>query len=207
MSIVMRSNHLIIAAFDFDGTLTYGLPSRLQFLYYLVGASKLAYGLFQSYKKKLFKMNTISPEIILDQLLLSGFNKQEMESLAQQFFERILIKKMRPEALKCLEHHQKQNHMCVIISGAWDIYLSKVKQHYGFQRLICTELMFDKSNDVCTGKTKNGYCVGQNKLELFKKNFPNREAFTLYAYGDSKDDLPLLNYADYAFYRGFNYTQ
>lgn len=205
----MNSEHLIIAAFDFDGTLTSGLPSRLQFLYHLVGASKLAYGLFHSYSKTLFcrEKYSLNPEVILDQLLLSGFSKQEMEDCAQTFFEGILIKKMRPEALQCLEDHQKKNHACVLISGAWDIYLSKVRQYYGFQELICTQLEFDPSNEVCTGKTKYGYCIGQNKLESFKKKFPNREAFTLYAYGDSKNDLPLLNYADYAFYRCFNLRQ
>lgn len=203
----MHATDPIIAAFDFDGTLTSGLPSRLQFLNYVAGSSKLAYGLLNAYSRTLFGYcikRQINPEVMLDHLLLSGLKKHELETLAQLFFERVLIKKMRPEALKCLERHQKQNHTCVVISGAWDIYLSKVTQYYGFQKLICTELEFNEQNNTCTGKTKNGYCVGQQKLDSFQNNFPHRTEFTLYAYGDSKHDLPLLNYADYAFYKRFN---
>lgn len=195
----------IIAAFDFDGTLTTGMPSRILFLKHLVGLPKmLGSVMFCMARTELsgFKSGQVSWHDDLDYFLLKGRDKDELNEQALFFMQRVLINKLRKEALERLDFHQQQGHTCVIVSGAWDIYLKPLAQQYNFKHLICTELEFDPSNKS-TGYMRNDYCLGIQKLDGFKKQYANRNDYILYAYGDSVNDLALLNYADHAFYRCF----
>jgi phosphatidylglycerophosphatase C len=199
-------NKEVIAAFDFDGTLTRGMPSRLLFLQQLVGTPKLMGGLFLWLCRSglnRFKMDRQSRDDYLDRLFLQGRDKDELKQQAALFFDQVLMKKLRKEALKRLEFHQQQGHTCIIVSGAWDIYLKPLAQRYDFKQLICTQLEFDPISNKSTGRMLNEYCLGQQKLVEFKKRYTNRNGYILYAYGDSHNDLELLDYADYAFYRRF----
>ncbi len=199
-------NKQVIAAFDFDGTLTRGSHSRLLFLRHLVGLPNLikkSTALF--ILKQINRFWSLKAYDIqnLDRLLLTGFDKQILEQYAKEFVESVLNKIVRQEAIERLQFHQQQNHNCLLISGAWDIYLKLWAKQYNFDRVICTELDFDSITNKSTGLMQHPYCVGDEKLYRFKKIYQNREQYILYAYGDSIHDLPLLDYSDYAFYRKF----
>lgn len=196
----------VIAAFDFDGTLTTSTSSRILFLKYLVGLPKVVSSLLSSFvysELGRFKLDRLSWHDYLDNLILKDRDKKELNEQAMQFLEQVLIKKLRKEALECLNFHQQQGHTCVLISGAWDIYLKPLARRYHFKQLICTELEFDPVSHKSTGRMRNKYCLGQQKLEEFKKLYKHREDYELYAYGDSVNDIALLNYADHAFYKCF----
>ncbi|CEK11020.1 HAD-IB family hydrolase [Legionella hackeliae] len=197
-----------IAIFDFDGTLTTGRSSRLMFFKHLVGRSKLFSGLFMEYcqhgmsKLNLFKKT--SRGAYLDNFLLNGFSQRELRFQAENFITHILVNHIRKEALERLYFHQKEGHICMIISGALDIYLKPWAKQYQIEEVICTELEFDPITGKSTGRMLNPYCLGQEKVEQFKKLYSNRNDYIIYAYGDSPHDLELLNYADHAFYKCFN---
>ncbi|WP_454783209.1 HAD-IB family hydrolase [Legionella sp. WA2022007384] len=192
----------IIAAFDFDGTLTQGFSSRLLFLKHLVGMPKMLQGIVYSVLQAQVKQNSVTWHKELDRFVL---NEKDMDFLNEEaliFFNQVLIKKLRTEALHRLDFHQRQGHTCILVSGAWDIYLKHFANQFQFDQLICTELEFNPQNK-CTGRMKKEYCLGKYKLEEFKERYSTRDNYILYAYGDSPSDLALLNYADYAFYKCF----
>ncbi len=195
----------VLALFDFDGTLTTGLPSRLLFLNYLAGLPKMLSSLMSSiaYSSRKQSGECVSWHHYLDALILKGRDRQELNEQAMQFIEQVLIKKLRKEAIERLNFHQQQGHRCILISGAWDIYLEPLAKQYEFQQVICTELEFDATSNKSTGRMRNNYCTGQQKVAEFKKRYAARENYELYAYGDSVHDMALLNYADHAFYRCF----
>ena len=193
----------VLALFDFDGTLTTGLPSRLLFLNYLAGLPKMLSSVVSSFAYSTKGQEHLSWHNYLDSLILQGRDKQELDKQALQFIEQVLIKKLRKEARDRLEFHQQQGHRCILISGGWDIYLEPLAKKYQFQHLICTELEFDTQSNKSTGRMRNNYCTGQQKVDEFIKQYAVRENYELYAYGDSVHDMALLNYADHAFYRCF----
>lgn len=193
----------IIAVFDFDGTLTTGMSSRLLFLKQLVGLPNLLRGLLYSQLQRINLVSSQGDGDYLDTLFLKGRDKDDLSEQALIFLQRVLLKKLRQEALRRLDFHQQQGHTCILVSGAWDIYLKPLAQQYDFNQLICTELEFDPVNNKSTGRMKNPYCMGQYKVDEFKKVYADRRNYILYAYGDSSHDLALLNYADYAFYKCF----
>lgn len=199
-------NKEILALFDFDGTLTTGLPSRLLFLNYLAGLPKMLSSLVSSIAystKKQSEQERLSWHNYLDSLILKGRDKQDLDKQALQFIDQVLIKKLRKEAMERLEFHQQQGHRCILISGGWDIYLEPLAKQYQFHHLICTELEYDARSNKSTGRMRNKYCTGQQKVDEFIKQYRTRENYELYAYGDSVHDKALLNYADHAFYRCF----
>lgn len=196
----------VIALFDFDGTLTKGLPSRLLFLKYLAGLPKIISSLLSSFVYSELgrsKLDKLSWHDYLDSLILKGRDEKELNEQAQRFLEQVLIKKLRKEALERLNFHQQQGHTCIVISGAWDIYLKPLAKKYHIEQVICTELEFDPLSNKSTGRMRNNYCLGQQKVDEFKKRYTHRDNYVLYAYGDSIHDRALLNYADHAFYKCF----
>ncbi|MFJ1268728.1 HAD family hydrolase [Legionella lytica] len=196
----------VLALFDFDGTLTRGLPSRLLFLNYLAGLPKMLSSLASSIAYSSTRQSgaeCLSWHDYLDSLILKGRDRQELDEQALQFIDQVLLKKLRKEAMERLKFHQQQGHRCILISGGWDIYLEPLAKQYQFQHLICTELEFDLRSNKSTGRMRNKYCIGQQKVEAFVKEYAARESYELYAYGDSVHDKALLNYADHGFYRCF----
>ncbi|WP_133136085.1 HAD family hydrolase [Legionella rowbothamii] len=195
----------VLALFDFDGTLTKGLPSRLLFLNYLAGFPKMLSSLVSSfaYSRGQSGQDRLSWHSYLDSLILKGRDKYDLNEQALQFIEQVLIKKLRKEAMERLEFHQQQGHRCILISGGWDIYLEPLAKKYQFHHVICTQLEFDTRSNKSTGRMRNKYCIGQQKLDEFINQYAARENYELYAYGDSVHDMALLNYADHSFYRCF----
>lgn len=198
----------MIAAFDFDGTLTIGgQSSRIMFIRHLAGLPKLIRGLFSCYcLHSLSKFKLIAQQYdasYVDHFFLAGLDKQALKDQADIFVKRVLTKYIRQEAIERLRFHQQQGHTCVVISGAWDIYLKPWAIQHNIEHIICTELEFDPVTNKSTGRMLSNYCLGQEKVERLKKLYNHRDDYTLYMYGDSSHDLEILNYADYAFYRRF----
>ena len=195
----------IVAVFDFDGTLISGLPSRLLFIKHLVGLPKLLGGLLLAlpyFFHKKIRSRTRSDDDWLDQLFLVGWSRDELEHQAALFVEKSVVNKVRPIALERLQFHQRQGHICILISGAFELYLKVLAEKYTIQHVIGSELEFDKQN-ISTGHIVNGYCLGKEKVSRLSVLLAERKKYIIYAYGDSQHDKVLLDYADYGFYRTF----
>lgn len=197
----------IIAVFDFDGTLTVGRPSRSMFIKQLVSRARYAQSLLlQPFLFGLRQLRFIDKQqeaSYFDRLFLAGLDKEKLSSQADIFISQVLIGQLRQEAIARLRYHQQQGHVCIVVSGAWDIYLKPWADQYGINHVLCTELEFDPLTNKSTGRMSKQYCLGSEKLQRFKNLYAKREEYVLYAYGDSEQDRELLAYADYAFYRRF----
>lgn len=198
----------IVAAFDFDGTITSRdtLPS---FLIYSAGKKEAMQKLLRlSPAMFAYLCGIVSRQDIKERVLKSffkGISLTQLERLGSAFSTSPSLNKLlSTRALKRLEWHKKQNHTCVLISASIDVYLKPWAKKAGFDEIICSTIEADE-NGIVSGNLRGRNCWGQEKstrLEehLGTRNMP-RNSYTLFAYGDSRGDLELLSMADHPFYR------
>ncbi len=193
----------VIAAFDFDGTITYR-DSLLPFLFYTHG-----------YLKSLWNFFLCSPTLLAYVVGLSS-RQQTKERILQQFYKGLTLSelqkwskeyaengiKVKPEAIERIHWHQNQGHRCVLVSASIDVYLEPWAKRMGFSDVLCSRIEVD-ANQKLTGKLQGLNCRAQEKVNRLNQLLGPKADYILYAYGDSKGDKEMLDYADYPFYRRF----
>ena len=199
----MADRERVVAAFDFDGTLT-TRDSLVPFLLHHAGASAFALGMARSADVLLgYGLRLLPNDVAKERLLARFFGKSQLSELEQsgkRFAETKLPKLLRPDALQRLQWHQQQGHQVVVISASLDIYLEPWARATGVEYVLCSSLERDDSGAV-SGRLAGGNCYGPRKLDRLIDTLGDRSNYILYAYGDSRGDRELLNSADYAFYR------
>lgn len=192
-----------VAAFDFDGTLTY-FDSFLPFLFFSFGKAKTFSKLF--FQLPVFFLYCIgkrSRKQVKENLLaafLKGMAQNDVSDLGKKFAEGPLSCLIREKAFEKLKWHQDQGHISILISANFSFYLSHWASCAGFDHILATDAAIDK-NHLLTGKIQGENCYGKEKVKRLKALI--KEPFTLYAYGDSPGDKDLLELADYPFFKKF----
>lgn len=191
-----------IAFFDFDGTLTTG-DTLMPFLKYVVGAPKyyatlaLVSPVLMAYFAKLIR-NDVAKEVVLKKYL-AGYGIDELFELGMRFSEEIIPTMLRPEGMKRLRWHQQKKHECVLVSASLNIYLDTWAAEQNFSDVICSQLKTDARGKVL-GRLHGTNCHGREKVRRTKKWLTSRDnKLTIFAYGDTKGDLPLLVSARYGY--------
>ena len=202
---MQQENKLVVAAFDFDGTLT-RRDTLLPFLQYLLGDVQVArhalllLPTLAGYGLGLIN-NGIAKERVFVQCL-AGMELDELQQQGERFAARVLPGLLRQEALQRLEWHQQQGHRCVAISASLALYVQPWALRAGFDDVIATHLETREDGRI-SGKLAGKNCFGIEKVRRLEALLGPRGGYTLYAYGDSLGDKELLSSADYAYYRHF----
>jgi phosphatidylglycerophosphatase C len=193
----------IVAAFDFDGTLT-RRDTMFPFLLFVVGWGEFIRHLIiliptlACYGLGLIR-NDIAKERVFTRFL-SGMNMIDLQNKATQFAAQKLPTLLRTEAMQRLAWHKQQGHRCIVISASLEIYLQQWAINSGFDDVLATQLEILQGEKI-SGKLSGRNCFGIEKVNRLGKLLGNRESYILYAYGDSNGDKELLAYADYPYYR------
>lgn len=197
-------NNQVVAAFDFDGTLTARdtLPS---FLTYMFGPVKTALLLSLELPSLLgFICGLYSRQKTKERILKRFFYQLSIHDLkikGKEFAEGPLNKLIRKEGLEKIQWHLDQGHRCVLVSANLDVFLEPWSQMQGFHHSICSSI--EVLSDRVTGKIQGDNCWGPEKVRRLLDLLGPKENYTLYAYGDSLGDRELLELADYSFFRRF----
>jgi HAD superfamily hydrolase (TIGR01490 family) len=203
--IVSEAAKPIVAAFDFDGTLT-RRDTMFPFLLFVAGwgtfirhlilliPTLLGYGLGLT-------RNDIAKERVFTRFL-AGMNMTELQNQAVRFAAQELPALLRAEAMQRLAWHKRQGHRCVIVSASLEVYVQPWASQAGFDDILATQLEIVRGEKT-TGKLYGRNCFGTEKVARLEKLLGKREGYTLYAYGDSGGDKELLAYADSPYYRRF----
>lgn len=192
----------VVAAFDFDGTLTHG-DSFLPFLRYLAGDKQYALWMLRlspillGYALKLVKNHHAKARVLAQ--FFTGQDVQRVQQCAHEFALHQLPQRINPKALARLRWHQQQGHRCVIVSASLECYLRPWAASVGVTDVIGSRL--GVAGTVYTGELAMPNCYGSEKSRRLGDLLGVREAYTLYAYGDSKGDRELLAMADRRYYR------
>lgn len=209
MSGPARARPVAIAAFDFDGTLT-RRDTLLPFLARGLGWARFALALLRcapwlaGYALLLVRNDVAKARLL--HLTLSGRSLAEMDDWTERWLARDFAGQLQDWTLARLAWHREAGHCCVLVSASPDIYLQRVARELGFDGLICTEMQVQDGR--LTGCLYTPNCHGEQKvlrlkawlLERFGDDFTHD--MTLYAYGDTVGDKPMLRLATQAWYRG-----
>lgn len=211
----------VIAAFDFDGTLT-ARETSLPFVIFAQGTVRtwrkvmLLSPLFgldlltAAWNEKVNSMRGVKPlgsvrgrwEGNAHQRILrhcfSGIPGERLRELGRQFADREIGRFVRSAGLRRLRWHKQRGHCCVLISASLDVYLVPWGKQVGFDHVLGTQLELDQQG-VVTGRIAGEPCWGHAKVRRLQSHFGPLEQYTLYAYGDSEGDRELITAADHGF--------
>lgn len=198
-------NKPVIAAFDFDGTIT-KQDVLLPFLIFFRGKRTVYLTLLKMLPLLiLFMLGRKSRQEIKENLLQSLIGQMPMtliESMAEQFHEKELPRLIRKDAQKRIDWHKREGHQIVIISANLSLLLHRFAKDQKAD-LLSSELEMDTRGKI-TGQLLGLNCWGPEKAHRLIEKYGVKEKFILYAYGDSRGDQELLALADYPHYRYFS---
>ncbi len=204
---------VVIAAFDFDGTLT----QRDTFIPFLarglgwprfLGALLRCSPWLAGYALRVVPNHVAKGKLM--QATLAGRSLKEMQDWTTRWLAHDFPGQLREDAMARLAWHKDAGHCCVMVSASPDIYLPRVADQLGFDALICTGMDVAGEGDAgrLTGRMETPNCYGEQKVLRLKAWMDGRfgaaalGGMTLYAYGDTAGDKPMLRMAAHAWYRG-----
>lgn len=198
-----------IAAFDFDGTLT-RRDTFTPFLARGLGWPRFVWALLRCSPWLLAYMLRLVPNHVakarLMRATLSGRSSTEMQGWTARWLANDFPDQLQDWPMERLAWHRQAGHCCVMVSASPDIYLRRVAEQLGFDALICTEMAVEGGR--LTGLMRTPNCHGEQKVLRLNAWLSERfglasfDGMTLYAYGDSWGDKPMLRLAGHAWYRG-----
>lgn len=194
---------MILALFDFDGTIT-KKDSLLDFIQYTVGKPKYYLGLFiLSPLLLLYSLRIISNNFAKEKLIsyfFKGWETSQFQKLADQYALERINKITRPEAIAKIKWHQKEGHKVIIISASMENWIKAWCLENNID-LIATQLGVEHQR--LSGKFSSKNCYGSEKVNRLNQHYDLTSSQYIYAYGDSKGDEALLGLANEAFYKPF----
>jgi len=196
-------NKPVVAAFDFDGTLT-RRDTLLPFLLHVLGAPAVVrHALVLAPTLAGYSLGLIRNDIAKERVFaqtIAGTNIGALRDKAAEFAEHKLPGLIRPEAIRRFDWHKRQGHRCVVISASLELYVKPWALKTGFDDVLASRLETREDGRI-TGNLSGGNCFGIEKVRRLEALLGARSGYTLYAYGDSQGDKELLAAADHAYYR------
>jgi phosphatidylglycerophosphatase C len=192
-----------IAFFDFDGTIT-SKDTMLVFLRFLAGDIRYTFNMllltpvFVGLKSGLLS-NQRAKEIML-KLFLGGTKESDLDAACLQFSRDVLPDIIRAKAIDCIRDHQHRGAEVVVVSAAPEYWVRSWCAQQGISLLATRLAVLDGR---ITGKIDGLNCHGEEKVRRIKEVYQLNQFNTVYAYGDTSGDKPMLALATHASYKPF----
>lgn len=190
-----------LALFDFDGTIT-TREMFPDFMRFAVAPRRLAVGkvLLAPWIAG-YRMGAVSGNRVRSRIVHFGFRgvpEASVREAGHAFARDVLPGVTRPVALDRIRWHQTQGDRVVVVSGSLDVYLSHWCEQQGLE-LICSRLQSDGGR--MTGRYLGAQCVGEEKARRVRESCDLDSFAAVYAYGDTREDLEMLDLADRKYFR------
>lgn len=184
-----------LALFDFDGTITTGetFPGFVQLA---VTPRRLALGklllapLIIGYRLGLVSATRVRAGIVA--FAFRGVAAQGVIDAGEAFATQVLPQLLRTQAMQRIQWHQARGDTVVVVSGGFDLVLSHWCTQHGLA-LICSQL--ESAGGVLTGRYLGAQCVGAEKCRRVREQYEVSGFARVYAYGDTAEDLAMLDMA------------
>jgi phosphatidylglycerophosphatase C len=192
-----------LALFDFDGTIT-KKDSFFEFIKYYKGLRRFYTGLiFLSPFLLLYKAGIIK-NWWTKELVFTFFFKNEpygnFKKRCKEFSSNVIPELINPAALVSIKTHIKNGDRVIIVTASFEDTLIDWCKSMQVE-LVGTKIL--TKEDLVTGKIDGKNCYGIEKVTRLNQFIDIGQFTEIYAYGDSKGDLPMLALADHKFYRSF----
>lgn len=191
-----------LALFDFDGTIT-TRETMGAFMYRAVPARRQAWGkLLLAPWVAGYKCGVISGVAVRTAVVRVGFTGVPLAAVQAHgpaFAADTLPTLLRPEVMTRIRWHRAQGDTVAVVSGGLDIYLAPWCLAHDLE-LVCSAL--EQRDGRLTGRYRGAQCVGEEKARRVRARYDLGGYERVYAYGDTREDLALLDLAHHRFYRG-----
>lgn len=193
-----------IVCFDFDGTIT-KKDTFLSFILFSKGKCSFLLGfllfspLIIAFKLKLY------PNWKVKQLIFSYFYRG---TSIEQFDEWCLLfsskinQIARPKALEKIETEIQQGNIVIIVSASVENWIKPWANKLNISKILATKIQLDTNNNI-TGKFLSQNCYGKEKVNRIVLEYPESEKYEFIAYGDSKGDKEMIEWANRGWYNKF----
>ncbi|MEQ4576662.1 HAD family hydrolase [[Pseudomonas] boreopolis] len=191
-----------LALFDFDHTVT-TCDTYARFLRRVATPDRLAQAKWKvgpwllGYRAGLVSAKAIRARVT--RLAFAGRDAAQIAAHGEPFAREVLPPLLRPEMMRRIAWHQAQGHAVALVSGSLDLYLAPWCERHGLH-LLCNRLEQDAAGRL-TGRY-DGTDIGPGKAGLVRSRFDLAGFERIHAYGDSREDKPMLALAHERWYRG-----
>ena len=189
-----------VALFDLDGTLTWRdtlLPYLTGFLLRrpwrvarLWGAPYALYRFWLDRDHGALKSQMIH-------MIMGGAPRRVIEAWSEHFVAALKPRnRFRPLGLAVVEAHRSAGDRLVLMSASPDLYVPKIGQLLGFERTLCTEILWD--GERLDGRLASANRRGEEKARCLEWLRQQYRGVPIIAYGNSSSDLDHMRAADRA---------
>ncbi|WP_122873245.1 HAD-IB family hydrolase [Campylobacter showae] len=192
-----------LVLFDFDGTITRD-DSLLEFIAYVVGFKKFFRGIFWlspvliGYKLKICSNNYARRRLMTH--FFAGMSADKFAQICKKYSNTHIEDIVKFSAMAKIAEYKANGDKVVIVTASLEDWLAPWCQAQGLE-LLGTRIK--KKGGVITGEIDGANCYGAEKVRRVREAY-NTDAFDrVIAYGDSRGDKEMLEFADEAHYRVF----
>ena len=187
----------VVAVFDFDGTIT-SKDTLLEFIIFACGRWKFFVG-FVLHAPWLCLMKLhLYPNWKCKERIFSWFFKGKeyhaFAELGQRFSEKADVM-LRRCTIELVNKHIREGATVYVISASIEEWVRPMCSHLGLVNVLGTRIDVDNQG-LLTGRFMTANCYGQEKVRRLLEVEPQRNDYYLYAYGDSRGDREMLDFAD-----------
>ena len=134
---------------------------------------------------------------------LSSLPLDRLDELREDYIKSEIELHIRPKAMEALCEHVEQGHDVVIISATNDFVVSAIAKRFGIESANVLATPLEIKDERYTGKLTDKPNFQAGKIYHLDKWLDKQQAAGItfektYAYSDSKNDIPLLEWADVA---------
>lgn len=196
----MTADRPVVAAFDFDGTLTRG-GSMWPFLAEVCGIRRTVLAGMAVFPRLVLAAlaGGTAADVAKEALLrrtLGGRDASAVSQAAAAFGRRHYRRNRRADVGARLEQHRRQGHRVVVVSASPELYVGPAGAELGVDAVIATRLAVDDRGRL-TGGYDGRNCRGEQKLIRLEEWAATYSPGALvWAYGNSAGDRRLLGGAD-----------
>jgi HAD superfamily hydrolase (TIGR01490 family) len=188
-----------LALFDFDGTITH-VPTYTPFVRQAIRRPRQVWGgavlspLIAGYRCGVVSDYRIRQAV--SRVGFMGDDPARVRREGERFAADVLPGFVRPIARERIAWHKAQGDRIVVVSASLDAYLLPWCRALDLE-VICTELEVRQGR--LTGRYVDGDCCGEEKPRRIRTRYRLDDYDTIYAYGDTDDDRPMLALASRRF--------
>lgn len=187
-----------LALFDFDGTLT-RCETFPRFLRAFVPADRQRAARWSLAPQVLgYRLGLVAGTRVRAAVVrrgLAGLPLADFEAAARDWSRRELPALLRPQALARLRAHRDRGDTVLVVSGNFEVLLQHFADGEGVAALGSR---LEVRDGLLTGRYAGPQCVLEEKVVRVKARVDTRGFQRIHAYGDTREDRPMLLLADVA---------
>lgn len=194
----IKDQRQVIAAFDFDGTLT-TRDTLIAFIRFTHGRCRLLIGLLRQAHWLLMMKLGLYPNGKAKEKVFAHFYYGTTHAQFTQWgrdFANLAETMLNSQTVKMLRQHQAEGHTVCIVTASIDEWVRPICERLGVNTILATRIEVS-ANGILTGRFLTPNCYGRQKVERLLEVFPMRQSYKLYAYGDGDGDNELFAIADF----------